>query len=166
MVMSGRQRVHTQEAVPDYNNSSGGYRSHRLSIVTAVTARSKLFDQLFSAFWPLTTRIFRLWPLTVLNFNCWPLTKCKFTEVYGRMSSDSTPSLVYGLTSAVTAVTIESMGAPPVLVLHRTVQGIWMMNGIDAVLLTLWSLALRLILQGFEILRWALPPCVHPLSTW
>ena len=34
-------------------------------------------------------------------------------EVYGRMCSDSTPSLVYGLTSMVAAVTIESMGETP-----------------------------------------------------
>ena len=38
---------------------------------------------------------------------------CTFTEVYGRMRSDSTPSLVYRLTSAVAAVTIESMGVTP-----------------------------------------------------
>jgi len=37
-----------------------------------------------------------------------------FTEVYGRMHSDSIPSLVYGLTSAVAAVTMESM-APEVV---------------------------------------------------
>ena len=36
-----------------------------------------------------------------------------FTEVYGRMRSDSTPSRVYGLTSAVAVVTIESMGMTP-----------------------------------------------------
>jgi len=36
-----------------------------------------------------------------------------FMEVYGRMHSDSTPSLVYGLTSMVAVVTIESMGVTP-----------------------------------------------------
>ena len=38
-----------------------------------------------------------LWPLTVLNFNHWPLTMCTFAEVYGRMHSNFTPSLVYGV---------------------------------------------------------------------
>ena len=36
-------------------------------------------------------------------------------EVYGRMHNDSTPSLVYRLTSAVAAVTIGSMGVTPPL---------------------------------------------------
>ena len=66
------------------------------------------FDQLFSTFdrWPCWFS--GLWPLTTLNFNCWPLTTCTFTEVYGRMHSDSTPSLVYKARCAVIAVTFES----------------------------------------------------------
>ena len=43
---------------------------------------------------------------------------CTFTEAYGRMCSDFTPSLVYRLTSAVTAVTIESMGVTPLYLSH------------------------------------------------
>ena len=43
-----------------------------------------------------------------------PLT-VGYVHIYGKMHSDSTPSLVhaYGLTSTVTAVTIESIGVTP-----------------------------------------------------
>jgi len=65
------------------------------SIVTGATAGQNL-DQAHFDHWP---RCFLgLWPLTELNFNHWMLTTHTFMEVYGRMRSNSTPSLVYRLT--------------------------------------------------------------------
>ena len=53
--------------------------------------------------------------LTVDRVEFQPLTVdyAHITEVYGRMRRDSTPSLVYGLTSVVVAGAIESMGVTP-----------------------------------------------------
>ena len=62
------------------------------SIVTAATAVQNS-DQLFSVVWPLTTLIFRA--LTIDRVVFQPLTMCTFTEVYGRMHTNLTPSLVY-----------------------------------------------------------------------
>jgi len=50
--------------------------------------------------------------LTVDCVEFQPLT-IDYVHVYGRMHSDSTPSLVYGLTSIVAALTIESTGVTP-----------------------------------------------------
>jgi len=91
---------------------TGGCHSHRL-YSHSCDRKVKTLTSSFLAFWPLTTLVFGLWSLTALNFSHWPLTTLTFMEVYGRMRSDSTPSLVYGLTSAVAAVTIESMGVTP-----------------------------------------------------
>jgi len=44
-------------------------------------------------------------------------------EVYRRMHSDSTPSLVYGLTSTIAAVTIGSMGVHPPMLRHTYQDG-------------------------------------------
>jgi len=66
-----------------------------------------------------------------LNFDCveFQLFTVDYAHIYGRMHSDSTPSLIYGLTSAVTAVTIESVGVtPPELNFSLSHVGIMLMS--------------------------------------
>lgn len=73
-------------------NGSVGCHSHSL-YSHSYDYRSKLWPALFSV-WPLTTLIFG--DLTTDRIEFQPFTTCTFMEVCGRMSSDSTPSLVYG----------------------------------------------------------------------
>jgi len=81
-----------------------GCHSHRL-YSHSCEHRSKLREALFGGltvdhidFWG-----FDQWPycistrLCTFDFKCWPLTTRTFMELYRRMRSDSTPSLVYGV---------------------------------------------------------------------
>ena len=73
-------------------NGSVGCHSHGLHSHSC-DCRSKLWPVLFSV-WLLTTLIFGDLTTDCIEFQ--PLTTCIFTEVYGRMSSNSTPPLVCG----------------------------------------------------------------------
>ena len=68
-----------------------------------------------------------LWPLTVLNFNHWPLTMCTFAEVYGRMHSNFTPSLVYGVKMCGHSCDYWVYGSapPPLWFLSRSTVLLW-----------------------------------------
>ena len=79
------------------------------SIVPAATARSKLWPALFgtlTACWPHWFSGFDCWL-------CWISTVDRWLCAHLRKYTEECIALVYGLTSAVTAVTIESMGVTP-----------------------------------------------------
>ena len=83
------------------------------SIVTAATARSKLSPALFGVL-TIDHADFRALIIDCIEFQLLTVDYIHiYIEVYGRMLSDATPSLVHWLTSTVADVTSESMGVTP-----------------------------------------------------